>query len=450
MAQELHFTSSPRGIKPGAQGFCKVAATAGMPNALIEQLERLSVYRAAFPAGDPRYRLNPPVLSHRLLTIGGRNCHVLSRIGIAPPDYTGRTNFYAHHLVLGDNELLPEGPAWLLRAQGLMSSAWQGEPRIIPSPRVLPPTLSAPEAVITWQSLTGDANWGLALADACQDAVRRTMFLIFTPDQDLPALIDESLHYLPPDRRWLVEFTSYATDGGDVAFYCSGLLAGTPQAVEMAKRHPGSILDLTKPLGSAPARKARTPASAVRHSPGVASISLSLPPEPAPPPALKVAPAIPARSQLASRMSAAVPSSPPPWLIWIAAGALLIAAGSILWLLQVSKELDKLRAEQRQIENRLDKKMTLAESELKQSLSDLGKQSSGGVSAFRAEHEQTIKTLRDDLNQIKLELYKQKPEASKSAPQLPQESLKTEENNDGKPEGTDERDGGKRESPISL
>src|SRR5256885_901966 len=68
MSQELIYTSVPRGLKPGAKGFCTVAMSANMPGALVERLESLSGYRPVFPLGDPSAARNPVNWSHWRLT----------------------------------------------------------------------------------------------------------------------------------------------------------------------------------------------------------------------------------------------------------------------------------------------------------------------------------------------------------------------------------------------
>lgn len=108
MAQELLYTSAPRGLKSGSRGFCTVEATAGLPPALVTALEGLSAYRHVAPAGDPA---NPVVYSHVTLAVGGRTYSVISRIGDAGTDYTGRTNKLAHHVALDPSERPQGGPA---------------------------------------------------------------------------------------------------------------------------------------------------------------------------------------------------------------------------------------------------------------------------------------------------------------------------------------------------
>ena len=45
MSHELFYTSAPRGLRRGSNGYCTVAATRGLPPLLGQQLERLSDYR---------------------------------------------------------------------------------------------------------------------------------------------------------------------------------------------------------------------------------------------------------------------------------------------------------------------------------------------------------------------------------------------------------------------
>ena len=131
MSQELHYTSVARGLKPGSRGFGTVAATAHLPEALADRLEALSVYEAVYPPGDPSAALNPVAFIHVRLTIGGRVHDVLSRIGPAGLDYSGRPNKYAHHVILESEERPDGGPAWLLGQPGFLRDAWEGEPRIL-------------------------------------------------------------------------------------------------------------------------------------------------------------------------------------------------------------------------------------------------------------------------------------------------------------------------------
>src|SRR5688572_8699530 len=135
MSHELHYTSAPRGLKPGSRGFCTVACTAGLPAPLADRLESLSGYRQVFPPNDPSAGRNPVAWSHLRLSVGGKSLSILSRVGFAGLDYTDRTNKYAHHVAITSDERPSGGPAWLLSQPGFMDSSWTGEPRILPSGR---------------------------------------------------------------------------------------------------------------------------------------------------------------------------------------------------------------------------------------------------------------------------------------------------------------------------
>src|SRR5438094_8638102 len=114
MSHELMYTSAPKGLFPGARGFCTVAATRGLAPPLVEKLEALSGYRPLFPPLDTRAPLNPVAYSHFRVTVGGRSYSVLSRVCAAGLDYSERTNTFAHHVILDGEELPRGGPAWLL------------------------------------------------------------------------------------------------------------------------------------------------------------------------------------------------------------------------------------------------------------------------------------------------------------------------------------------------
>src|SRR5262245_50387339 len=104
MNHELFYTSAPKGLYPGTRGFRTVAATRGLPPALLEKLEALSVYRPLFPPLDPRAGLNPVAHSYLRLTVSGRSYSVLTRLGPAGLDYSERTNMFAHHVVLDGSD----------------------------------------------------------------------------------------------------------------------------------------------------------------------------------------------------------------------------------------------------------------------------------------------------------------------------------------------------------
>jgi len=174
----------------------------------------------------------------------------------AGTDYTLRTNKFAHQLVLDATELPPAGPAWALRQPGMMETAWQGEPRILPAGR-RPALADAPARPCdAWQALTGDAGWGGVLAATASGGggAIRPAWIVFRPGQDVLPLLGESLALLPAALRWNVTFCTYYTKlpaGIECLWKCA--LAGSIEE-QLARRSPQALLlDLTRPLGQAPA-----------------------------------------------------------------------------------------------------------------------------------------------------------------------------------------------------
>jgi hypothetical protein len=253
MSQELHYTSVPRGLKPGSRGFGTVAATASLPETLANRLEALSVYEAVYPPGDPSAALNPIAYVHVRLKGGDQDQDVLSRIGPAGLDYSGRPNKYAHHVILRPEERPEGGPAWLISQPGFLHHTWEGEPRMLAEgPSV--PRGDRPSAIAeAWHAQTGDAGWAGVLAEAFLADPRRPVFLVYRPGIELLPLFVEAIALLPPSRRWDVEFSTYLTTlPPGVSYTWRGVLEGSAQA-KGARRLPNAlIVDLCRSIGRAP------------------------------------------------------------------------------------------------------------------------------------------------------------------------------------------------------
>ncbi len=252
MSQELHYTSVPRGLKPGSRGFATVAATAGLPEALAERLEGLSGYQAVYPPGDPSEALNPVAFVHVRLSVGSQREDVLSRIGPAGLDYSGRPNKYAHHIVLDPDERPEAGPAWLLSQPGLFRDSWHGEPQLLPAGPAVPRGDRPPGIAQQWQALAGDAGWAGVLAESFLADPRRPVFLVYRPGTELLPLFVEAIALLPPARRWDVDFSTYLTNLPP-GIHCAwrGVLDGSAEA-KNARRLPGAlIIDLSRAAGRA-------------------------------------------------------------------------------------------------------------------------------------------------------------------------------------------------------
>lgn len=129
MPLQLIYTSAPQGVDAGRSGYCTVARSGTMGESLIHRLEQLSYYERLSEHGGATERT---VFAFRNLDIRGKTFHVLSRIKDAPADYTGRTNFIAHHLVFTPEEVaeMPV-PAVIFRRWPHWQDAWREEPRLL-------------------------------------------------------------------------------------------------------------------------------------------------------------------------------------------------------------------------------------------------------------------------------------------------------------------------------
>jgi len=283
MSIELIYTSAPRGLKPNTSGFCTVGMTAGMSRQATSRLEALSGYEFHFNLSDPNSRLNPIDFAHTRVALAGRTQSVLSRVAFAGADYSGRTNKIAHHFVLGDEELLPGGPAWMMgeMADGVFRSEWSEKPREFPPRRLdglVRSRSRAPRPARRWEQVAGDAGWAGALAEAIRARRDALVFVVYKPGLDLLPLFEESLAVLPPAERWSVCFATYFTAApADCHYHWRGVLAGS-KAAATASRFPNAlVIDLTGPL----ARPADTPfaeaarAGEVVEGPAEAAVAVS-------------------------------------------------------------------------------------------------------------------------------------------------------------------------------
>ncbi|WP_422923595.1 hypothetical protein [Singulisphaera sp. PoT] len=252
MATEVHYTSAPRGVFPGTQGYSTVACSAQMPRALVERMEGLSAYRNVFPPHDPKAKLNPVAFNHLRVPTAAGPRHVLSRIGDAGLDYSDRTNKYAHHVILDDSELARGGPAWLMGRPGVLNADWDGHIGFLPESRSVPQGDRPARACDRWARATGDAGWAGVLAEAFLADPRRVTILVFDPGTDLLPLFEEALALLPANRRWDVSFSTYFT-GLQQGVACSwrGVVRGSPEAAQALGMKNALVLDLGQPLGRA-------------------------------------------------------------------------------------------------------------------------------------------------------------------------------------------------------
>ena len=157
------------------------------------QLEKFCYYQhLSLSGGQER-----PIFSCRIVDIRGTRFHVLSRIQDAGLDFTGRTNFIAHHLVFTPEEIrqFPTPPVILREWPGWVKS-WTKEPQMLENEDWADLTALAGRSNVpaqTWQRVTGDAVNGYGLLEARVGASFR---VDDQTDETVLELIAESLEFL--------------------------------------------------------------------------------------------------------------------------------------------------------------------------------------------------------------------------------------------------------------
>lgn len=249
MSQELIYTSSQLGLKPGSRGFCTVAATAGLAPQKLALLESLSGYRHTQSPTGAAHPGNPIVFSHLILP---SRESLLSRIADAGLDYSGRTNKIAHHILIEGSEQPFAGPASILAASGSMISTWTGDPRMLAQRNL--PTGSLPQGPCTeWKRITGDAGWAGALAQSAASGTATDAYIVFESNMDCLPLIEEALSLLQPADRWRVTFSTFFTSlPPNIPCQWKCVLKGSKEHQAIPPHNRVLKLDLTSSLGRAP------------------------------------------------------------------------------------------------------------------------------------------------------------------------------------------------------
>lgn len=247
MSQELVYTSSQRGLRPGSRGYCTVACTQGMAKNLAELLESLSGYKHLFKAGGPQAHLNPVNHSYLRIRIGGVDHFVLSRIADCGLDFTQRSNKIAHHVVLDASELTSVGPAAISGQADFFLQRWEGEPRTMPFGRKPIPSEVIPSRCAAWEAAMGDPGWGGVLAQHAIEHPADPAFVIFPAGTDILPLFAESQQLLPPAARWSCSFSTYfATTPPGVDCRWRGVVDATPEAERLRRTRDRLVIDLVR------------------------------------------------------------------------------------------------------------------------------------------------------------------------------------------------------------
>jgi hypothetical protein len=164
-----------------------------MREALMLQLEKFCYYQhLSLSGGHER-----PIFASRVIDIRGTRFHVLSRIQDAGLDFTGRTNFIAHHLVFAPEEIrrFPTPPVILRDWPGWVKS-WAKEPQMLENENWAELTALVGRTNVpaqTWQRVTGDAVNGYGLLEARAGASFR---VDDQPNETILELLAESLGLL--------------------------------------------------------------------------------------------------------------------------------------------------------------------------------------------------------------------------------------------------------------
>jgi hypothetical protein len=132
MPRQLIYTSAPRGLTPGQSGYCAVARSRDLREALIPRLEKLSYY-------TPEPNSGPVVCAHRVVDLRGSKFHILTRIVDAGHDFTKRRSFLAHHLIFDATEIAAAAsPAELFLKWNGWIERWESDPRWIEEDSIFP------------------------------------------------------------------------------------------------------------------------------------------------------------------------------------------------------------------------------------------------------------------------------------------------------------------------
>lgn len=164
-----------------------------MREPLVLQLEKFSYYQHLSLSGGKER----PIFACRTVDIRGAQFHVLSRIADSGLDFTGRTNFIAHHLVFTPEETrqFPTPPVILRDWLGWVKG-WTKEPELLENEswsglEALNGQANVPARA--WHRLTGEAANAYGLLEARSGASFRVDDV---PDEVVLELFAESLELL--------------------------------------------------------------------------------------------------------------------------------------------------------------------------------------------------------------------------------------------------------------
>ncbi|MBO7521729.1 MAG: hypothetical protein J6T16_05775 [Opitutales bacterium] len=210
MAFRLIFTSSPSSLTGSRTGFCTVARSAEMSEKLALFVEKCGTY-------DHEMMKGYAVFSHRIIWLGDKSYHILSRITDSGADYTNRSNYIADHLVLTDDEaaLLPSPAQAILDFGGWLDSYTEA-PRFLGNVELKKAAQRfAPPAALWEETLSDAGKAALMLSDSVEIIARpsdgETLLKMFAQASALCS---------PNEKSWQYTFTTALCRGENPQDFC--------------------------------------------------------------------------------------------------------------------------------------------------------------------------------------------------------------------------------------
>ncbi len=241
MSWELIHTSVQTDVE-GRTGFGTAVVTRSMPASLRTALAAVS-HSASVIDADAAW-------AYRVIAAAGVAHAVLTRTARCAPDWSGRPNRVVHHIVVEQSERQSVGPASLALGVSFASDA----PPV--GERTAGPTLRA-ASVPPWPAQF-DARWPSVIAARLASGADAA---VVTHGADPLAVVGAVVSALPPERRWMVQWTTKASLSGSSALPRL-LVCGEPEGVS------GEWYDLTNRAPLEWVRPAAPPQPSARiHTP---------------------------------------------------------------------------------------------------------------------------------------------------------------------------------------
>jgi hypothetical protein len=241
MAQQLIYTSSPRGLTSGRTGFVTVARHREIASRLVTELEKDSGYE--WVTGS---EVQPVVKRYSLYGSGSSSARVLTRVLPAGLDFTHRPCHLAHHLVVSRGEPVMGSPLdWLMGWPGFHSE-WKEEPRWLEAQDQI--AVGSPEFPVgVAPSLPGKLPASREFWKMLPSSARARPIFLYEPGQEglLLQIWQWLFAQVSPARQWEITFTTFlqTPEISDRYTWCAGW-PGSAAAL-LAKKEPHRVVDLT-------------------------------------------------------------------------------------------------------------------------------------------------------------------------------------------------------------